>query len=184
MADTIGWRWSQYIVAIIDAGVLCLLFFTFEETLFPRFLFPPPQTVTDAKAADSSGEPGIGLIDGKKEALVTRETSVGQGSIDQFPKRSYLQTLKPWVYYPQNKTTFFQYFRRPFFLWGFPNVVVVSFSLTPPISSRLTLGRLDLSLLSDAQPVSSLSTPFQRFSHHRHITGARRQLDLCSLLPS
>ncbi|KAK5277598.1 hypothetical protein LTR40_010199, partial [Exophiala xenobiotica] len=39
ISDSLNWRWSQYIVAIIDGGVLVLLFLTFEETLFPRFLF-------------------------------------------------------------------------------------------------------------------------------------------------
>lgn len=38
-ADTIGWRWSQYIVAISDGIVLLSFILTFQETLFPRFLF-------------------------------------------------------------------------------------------------------------------------------------------------
>jgi MFS family permease len=131
IADTIGWRWSQYIVAIIDAGVLVLLFFTFEETLFPRFLFSfntagSPATVS---MPGYSGESGKFTSDDQKNesnVIQTRDHLSEVGFVDMFPKRSYVQRLFPWVHYPQNKTTFFQYFRRPFFLWGFPNIMIVS----------------------------------------------------------
>jgi MFS family permease len=129
IADSIGWRWSQYIVAIIDAGLLVLLFFTFEETLFPRFLFSSnQQSAPVATVHDDSGESGNLSMDGKKESnmVQTVESRSASGFVDEFPKRTYLQTLSLWVYYPQNKTTFFQYFRRPFFLWAFPNIVIVS----------------------------------------------------------
>lgn len=96
MTDAVGWRWGQYICAMMLAGILLILFFGFEETLFPRFLF---------STLGTGGENQL---------------------IDSLAKRRYLQTLKPWVYYPQNKTTYMQYFRRPFFLFAFPNVVIVS----------------------------------------------------------
>jgi len=41
-----------------------------------------------------------------------------------FPRRTYAQKLKLWVYFPEDKTTYFQYFRRPFALFLFPNVVI------------------------------------------------------------
>jgi hypothetical protein len=136
IADTVGWRWSQYIVAIIDGVVFVLLFFTFEETMFPRFLFRP---VIDAirtpradvedtgKLDDPAKDPAKVSTEGKMDLRVTSHASVDQTLIHQFPKRSYLQVLRPWIHYSQNKTGFWQYFRRPFFLWGFPNVVIAGF---------------------------------------------------------
>lgn len=41
-----------------------------------------------------------------------------------FPRRTYAQKLKLWVYFPEDKTTYFQYLRRPFALFLFPNVVI------------------------------------------------------------
>lgn len=51
-----GWRWSQYIVSIIDGVVFLLLFFSFEETMFPRFLFSSanPEHIEAAVAMTST----------------------------------------------------------------------------------------------------------------------------------
>lgn len=110
-----------------------LLFFSFEETMFPRFLFTP--TVIDATPASRADVEEAGTCAAKESAKVSAEggmdlrvashPSEGQAPVDEFPKRTYLQLLRPWTQYPQNKTGFWQYFRRPFFLWGFPNVVIV-----------------------------------------------------------
>ncbi|KAH8903398.1 MFS general substrate transporter [Coniochaeta sp. PMI_546] len=135
IADTVGWRWSQYIVAIIDAVVFVLLFFTFEETMFPRFLFSPniihaigaPLADDKEIGNDTTKDPTKVSSDADLDLRVVSRTSADQALIHQFPKRSYLQKLRPWVYYPQNRTGFWQYFRRPFFLWAFPNVVIAGF---------------------------------------------------------
>jgi hypothetical protein len=135
----VGWRWSQYIVAIIDGVVFVLLFFTFEETMFPRFLFS--RTIIHAISAPQAKDKEIGNDTAKDPAKVSSEadldlrvrshTSEDRALVPQFPKRPYLQRLKPWTYYPQNRTGFWQYFRRPFFLWGFPNIVIVLNTVTP-----------------------------------------------------
>ncbi|KLO82283.1 Uncharacterized protein LW93_9474 [Fusarium fujikuroi] len=124
MSDTVGWRWSQNIVGFIFTFVLIAFTFTFEDTLFPRFLFAGSQSAPlpsqkDEEVAEKSTE-------GKKLEL-RPVSSQANGVVDDFPTRSYRQILKPWVRYPQNKTTFWQYFRRPFFLWGFPNIVIAAF---------------------------------------------------------
>jgi hypothetical protein len=138
IADTVGWRWSQYIVAIIDAVVFVLLFFSFEETMFPRFLFsssiidavPRYEDTEKVPAVDPVKEPA--KLSGDNDLRVVSHATVDQSLVQRFPKRSYLQKLMPWVYYPENKTGFWQYFRRPFFLWGFPNVVIVCYPLPTP----------------------------------------------------
>ncbi|CAJ2505485.1 Uu.00g128790.m01.CDS01 [Anthostomella pinea] len=127
IADTVGWRWSQYIVTIIDATVFILLFFSFEETLFPRFLFNAQPTPAIGAINRVSEEAGDVKGDDKKDLRTVTNTSHNPGFIDDYPKRTYLQKLKPWVHYPQNRTTYWQYFRRPLFLWGFPNVVIAGF---------------------------------------------------------
>ncbi|RKU49500.1 hypothetical protein DL546_008478 [Coniochaeta pulveracea] len=135
IADTVGWRWSQYIVAIIDAVVFVLLFFSFEETMFPRFLFTP--TVIDAtvssradveEAATGAAKDSVKVSgEGGMDLRIASHASGPEGLVDEFPKRTYFQLLRPWIQYRQNKTGFWQYFRRPFFLWGFPNVVIAGF---------------------------------------------------------
>lgn len=128
MADTVGWRWSQSICGFIFALVLIMFTFSFEETLFPRFLFASSQSAAAIPAArDEEAIEGSSKVD-ERSSNLKLATCISQenGVVDDFPKRTYLQMLKPWTRYPQNKTTFWQYFRRPFFLWGFPNVVIVS----------------------------------------------------------
>ncbi|KAB5542553.1 major facilitator superfamily domain-containing protein [Coniochaeta sp. 2T2.1] len=134
IADTVGWRWSQYIVAIIDAAVFILLFFSFEETMFPRFLFNssiieaiPRYDEKPGQEAMSPKEPGKLSSDREIDLRAISHASADRALATQFPARTYLQRLKPWTYEPRNKTTFMQYFRRPFFLWGFPNVVIAGF---------------------------------------------------------
>ncbi|KAF2146157.1 uncharacterized protein K452DRAFT_106756 [Aplosporella prunicola CBS 121167] len=141
IADGPGWRWSQYIVAIINGGVLVLLFLTFEETTFPRFLFyraetlPTTVPVAPATAADDSPlEHDEEDLDAKKgfdaklklKQSRTSNTEVGE-ILPDFPKRTWRQHLVPWTYHLEDKTTYWQYFRRPFFLFAFPNVVISGF---------------------------------------------------------
>lgn len=132
ISDTLGWRWSQYIVAIIEGSVLILLFATFEETLFPRFLFPtvgvrPTQCVN----AECEGEKAA---EGPK-VLRPVETPADfdvNDDVPEYSKRTLAQRLKPFQYFKEDKTTYWQYFRRPFFLFTFPNIVLVSQSQDGP----------------------------------------------------
>jgi hypothetical protein len=113
----LSWRWSQYIVAIIDGVVLILLFATFEETLFPRFLFSSSLPFAHSGAASEVD------FDGKK-LNAANMTSVANNY--NFPKRTLVERLQLWSFYPEDRTTYWQYFRRPFFLLSFPNVIIVS----------------------------------------------------------
>ncbi|KIW79602.1 hypothetical protein Z517_06214 [Fonsecaea pedrosoi CBS 271.37] len=148
IADGPGWRWSQYIVAIIDASVLVLLLLTFEETMFPRFLFG--KTASASAVARSMGFPQASDSKAPVDTL-TQSQSPSEIEHDttleaQFPKRTYLEKLKLWVYYPQDRTTYWQYFRRPFVLFTFPNVVIAgvifAFGCTAGIVSFNTISEI------------------------------------------
>lgn len=143
IADSIGWRWSQYIVAIADAVILLIFIFTFQESLFPRFLFDRVEHTKYLEAV-KSGEieytsDGLNLseevIKDKETYKLSLEqevdsiTEYNESNPDDFPRQSFKKSiLKWWVYYPQDKTTFWQYFRRPFILFTFPNILYAGFN--------------------------------------------------------
>lgn len=101
--------------------------------MFPRFLF---------SATDSETIEGVTMIseqqlhpsdkvNGTKSTqegpLTSTDSSTRSQVQEDFPKRSYRQILTLWVYHPQDTTTYWQYFRRPFFLWTFPTAVIPGF---------------------------------------------------------
>ena len=117
IADKLSWRWSQYIVAIIDGSVFILLFLSFEETLFPRFLFSGSTQLFQSSRGPEMDDDG-------KQGQISNVTSVTNAY--KFPKRTLVERLKLWSFYPEDRTTYWQYFLRPFFLLSFPNVIIVS----------------------------------------------------------
>ncbi|OJD34270.1 mfs transporter [Diplodia corticola] len=158
IADGPGWRWSQWIVAIIDAAVLVLLALSFEETMFPRFLF-----ARHSAAGENSNGPVEGEASGgnqhevddpdRKGTKVVAEQQSANGvdaevgdTFPDIPKRTAIQRLKPWTYYPQDTTTWWQYLRRPFVLFAFPNVVIsgliFAFGCTAGIVSFNTISEI------------------------------------------
>lgn len=103
--------------------------------MFPRFLFDkhdvPPDTNHGAVADDISKP--ADEEDGKK-GLAPTHTAASERSGEMLPgheERTFLQKLKLWDYQPEDKTTYWQYFKRPFFLFAFPNVVLVGRSALP-----------------------------------------------------
>jgi hypothetical protein len=104
------------------------LFFTFEETLFPRFIFEKIQGVLPVVQGRAS--PVESHINGKNldkkdlNHVTTVQSEHPNLQQRDFPRRTYAQKLRLWVYFPEDKTTYFQYFRRPFALFLFPNVVI------------------------------------------------------------
>ncbi|KAL1586898.1 hypothetical protein WHR41_04094 [Cladosporium halotolerans] len=130
IADTRGWRWSGWIAAIIEAGTFLLILAGFEETMFPRFLFDQrdelPRTEHGAVMDDHSQD--TVEDDGKKGLEPSQSSSaVSERAGEVLPgyeRRTMLQRLKLWNYQPEDKTTYWEYFRRPSFLFAFPNVVL------------------------------------------------------------
>lgn len=144
IADGPGWRWSQYIVAILDAVVLVLLVFSFEETIFPRFLFSTQRATTEpGNAEPGSAEPTLRIDQHApkpdvKDPYVAEEADAEAGeAFPDFPKRTAVQKLKPWTYHPEDPTTWWQYFRRPFALFFFPNILIVRPPPHPPSNPHL-----------------------------------------------
>ena len=140
-ADTIGWRWSQFVVAIADAVIFCLFIFTFQESLFPRFLFERADHARfleqvksgEIEYLDQSESPNQSIQKMSKNEDIKvgldDDLSVCEApNIEDFPAPSWKQIItKWWVYYPEDKTTYWQYFRRPFILFTFPNILYSGF---------------------------------------------------------
>lgn len=142
ITEGVGWRWCQPTVAIA-CGVLIVLFvFTFDDTMFPRYRFKTesasnPSPGTDDQAGETK--------DGMEKAAVSSIASEEIGEV-VMPRRTYLQMLCPIHYFADDKTTWFQYFRRPFFLFAFPNIVLsgiqFAFGCTAGIVSFNTISEI------------------------------------------
>ena len=103
-----------------------LLFFLFEETLFPRYLFnnsAVAHQLNEQSEPDSSPGKAVDL----KQAEVAIAYS-NTSPVSSLPSpRTITEKLRLWVYFPEDRTTYWQYFRRPFVLFTFPNVVIAGF---------------------------------------------------------
>jgi hypothetical protein len=100
--------------------------------MFPCFLFDTPNELPhpgNGTVVDDMGKPAD-EEDGKKGLDPIHTTSsecVGE-VLPGYEQRTFLQKLRLWQYQPEDRTTYWQYFKRPFFLFAFPNVVLVSHS--------------------------------------------------------
>ncbi|KAH1328056.1 hypothetical protein KXW75_000190 [Aspergillus fumigatus] len=147
ITDGIGWRWSQPIVAIA-CGILILLFiFTFDDTMFPRYRFrnsgfsaAKTETCTTQEDAQVTSEK-----DQKLEPSTSVAVSQDAGEVD-IPPRTYRQKIALIHYLEDDQTTWYQYFRRPFFLFAFPNIVLAgiqfAFGCTAGIISFNTISEI------------------------------------------
>ncbi|KAJ6111885.1 hypothetical protein N7523_007946 [Penicillium sp. IBT 18751x] len=142
ISDGIGWRWSSPIVAIA-CGVLILLFvFTFDDTMFPRYRFNARLDPSHPGAkADNQEEPEK---NGQLGPPILEMTSNGLG--EDITPRTYRQKIALIHYYSDDETTWFQYFRRPFYLFAFPNIVLAgiqfAFGCTAGIVSFNTISEI------------------------------------------
>lgn len=110
--------------------------------MFPRYRFKTesasnPSPGTDDQAGETK--------DGMEKAAVSSIASEEIGEV-VMPRRTYLQMLCPIHYFADDKTTWFQYFRRPFFLFAFPNIVLsgiqFAFGCTAGIVSFNTISEI------------------------------------------
>ncbi|KAJ5768345.1 hypothetical protein N7533_000928 [Penicillium manginii] len=138
ISDGIGWRWSSPIVAIA-CGVLILLFiFTFDDTMFPRYRF---NSFSDTNPTGPNE-------DMKKESELGPSISelASDGDGEEIPPRTYRQKIALVHRFADDKTTWFQYFRRPFYLFAFPNIVLAgiqfAFGCTAGIVSFNTISEI------------------------------------------
>ncbi|KAL2795760.1 major facilitator superfamily domain-containing protein [Aspergillus keveii] len=153
IAEGPGWRWSCKIVAILSVccsfGTVVLLFiFTMDDSLFPRHALARSAAAhhssTISHRAPDAQQKGD---DTKKEASadLTREPTLAQGRTDLLP-RNYLHVLSPIHRWKEDKTTWWQYFRRPFHLFAFPNIImaglIYAFANTAGIVSFNTISEI------------------------------------------
>lgn len=109
--------------------------------MFPRFLFDKPEVLPATEhggIVDDMSKP----VDEEesKKVLAPIQTAASERVGEALPgyeKRTVAQRLQLWSYQPEDKTTYWQYFKRPFFLFAFPNVVLVS-CLRTIVGLRLT----------------------------------------------
>lgn len=95
--------------------------------MFPRFLFSSTSTEHVETTITTTLNPSekFDLENCNTSDLPTSASVDSPSSL--FPKRTYLQTLTLWVYQPEDSTTYWAYFKRPFFLWTFPTAVIPGF---------------------------------------------------------
>ena len=83
-------------------------------------------TVLFSDSTHNTSSPEIGS-EGKNSDKTPSAANIVDVAIgDNFPRRTLIERFQPWSFYPEDRTTYWQYFRRPFFLLSFPNVIIVS----------------------------------------------------------
>lgn len=106
--------------------------------MFPRYRFNSLSNTNPAELNDQ----------GKKESQLEPSVSatLSESDGEEIPKRTYLQKLSPVHHFADDKTTWFQYFRRPFYLFAFPNIVLAgiqfAFGCTAGIVSFNTISEI------------------------------------------
>jgi hypothetical protein len=110
--------------------------------MFPRYRFNSTPHVGASLAKENTDNQTE-----KEEQLeppVTEVTSNGIG--EDIPPRTYRQKLALVHYFSDDETTWFQYFRRPFYLFAFPNIVLAgiqfAFGCTAGIVSFNTISEI------------------------------------------
>lgn len=76
--------------------------------MFPRFLFTNNATLPTRQPSLNEDSKDL-AIDGTAVNMDT--VSDHTELLQRFPKRSYVQMLKPWTWVPEDKMTFLEYFR-------------------------------------------------------------------------
>lgn len=121
---------------------MLLFIFTFDDTMFPRYRF---NNILGLAPRDA---PVNGLDKPEKHRRVGSpvSTTVSNISEEQLPARTFRQKVTLVHYFPDDQTTWLQYFRRPFYLFAFPNIVLggiqFAFGCTAGIVSFNTISEI------------------------------------------
>lgn len=111
--------------------------------MFPRWRFTG-QTPTEPSKLDEPTKQEDEK-DQKPDPPISLTTSRDAGEIS-IPPRTYRQKMAFVHYFHDDKTTWFQYFRRPFYLFLFPNIVLAgiqfAFGCTAGIVSFNTISEI------------------------------------------
>ncbi|KAM5346720.1 hypothetical protein ACJ41O_009725 [Fusarium nematophilum] len=136
VAQELGWRWIQYVLTFIGAGVTVLTFFFFEETMFYRHHtiggdlcdIPglEPNTTSNAKTTPSEKDANLKTMN-RDEDSTSRSIEVSAFDSTESTK-TYLEKLKLWGYRdPQQPNTFRLFFLPIQLLLMFPGMVFGGF---------------------------------------------------------
>lgn len=112
--------------------------------MFPRYRFNQTSNI-DPIHSSSQAEPKEQLAkETQNEPPISEIDSHGIG--EDITPRSYKQKIALVHYFADDKTTWFQYFRRPFYLFAFPNIVLAgiqfAFGCTAGIVSFNTISEI------------------------------------------
>lgn len=116
--------------------------------MFPRYRFNNRITsdVSKGPAGEQNEETTKSSNYKENEKVATASVASGEIADVDMPRRTYLQKLALIHYYKDDQTTWFQYFRRPFFLFAFPNIVLAgiqfAFGCTAGIVSFNTISEI------------------------------------------
>lgn len=121
-----------------------LFIFTFDDTMFPRYRFDSAPHIGASLAKENNEDQTEAEKETQLEPPVCEVTSNGTG--EDITPRTYRQKLALVHYFSDDETTWFQYFRRPFYLFAFPNIVLAgiqfAFGCTAGIVSFNTISEI------------------------------------------
>ncbi|KAI1612640.1 major facilitator superfamily domain-containing protein [Exophiala viscosa] len=116
IAQYLGWKWIQWVAAIISAGCTLIMFFFLEETMFYR---PPIQEEALDVVEESASDEGFTGTTTEKQTVTSQspQTEVGMTST----KKSFAQKLKFWgARRPGQPNNYLRHMWMPFALLRFP----------------------------------------------------------------
>lgn len=121
-----------------------LFIFTFDDTMFPRYRFNQISNINSFNSSDHCEQKDQHEKGTQNEPPISEIDSHGIG--EDITPRSYRQKIALVHYFADDKTTWFQYFRRPFYLFAFPNIVLAgiqfAFGCTAGIVSFNTISEI------------------------------------------
>lgn len=113
--------------------------------MFPRWRFAGQTPTRPPKLNETTPEKQEYEKDQNPDPPISPTTSHDAGEIS-IPPRTYRQKMALVHYFHDDKTTWFQYFRRPFYLFLFPNIVLAgvqfAFGCTAGIVSFNTISEI------------------------------------------
>lgn len=121
--------------------MILLFIFTFDDTIFPRYRFNQAPNSQSGEHAEPKEQLEKKTHD---EPPISEINSHGIG--EDITPRSFKQKIVLVHYFADDKTSWFQYFRRPFYLFAFPNIVLAgvqfAFGCTAGIVSFNTISEI------------------------------------------
>lgn len=113
--------------------------------MFPRWRFTSQTPTEPSKLSETTPEKQEDEKDQNSDLPISPTTSRDAGEIS-IPPRTYRQKIALVHYFHDDKTTWLQYFRRPFYLFLFPNIVLAgiqfAFGCTAGIVSFNTISEI------------------------------------------